>query len=664
MKIKKSSLLSLSLLSVALQAQAEQMPKDASPVTAQANKNFIQALPVNDIQDFTDASRGLIETVPNLVIKDAQGHVVWDMTSYGFLKNKQAPNSVNPSLWRQSQLNMNYGLFKVIDKVYQIRGFDLSNMTIIEGNTGIIIIDPLVSPETAKAGLDLYYKNRGQKPVKAVIYTHSHIDHFGGVKGVVDPKDVASGQVSILAPDHFLEEAVSENVYAGTAMGRRALYHTGAILAKNERGQVDSGLGKTASLGASTLIPPTDIIKQTGEQRTIDGVTMEFQMAPGTEAPAEMLIYFPQFHLLDAAEDATHTVHNLYTLRGAQVRDAKTWWKVLNTAINRYGDKTEVVIAQHHWPMWTKEQVIPFLENQRDVYKFIHDHTLNLANKGFTPVEIAEQMKLPQSLASKWYDRDYYGSINHDSKAVYQRYLGWYDSNPAHLYPLPPTESAKRYVEFMGGADAVINKAKQSFDKGDYRWVAEVMNQVVFAEPENQAARNLEADALEQLGYQTENATWRNNFLMGAQELRNGVPKIKIAGTATPDIINAMSAEMLLDYLGIRVNSEKSKDKELLIRWLQPDTKEAYLLKLKNSVLIYDKEAKASPIKPDVELIANKGDFANLSMGINSLDDELKNGRVQVQGAEPKLKEFFAMLDEFNLMFNIISPNAVKHDLS
>ena len=377
-----------------------------------------------------------------------------------------APATVNPSLWRQAQLNMNNGLYQVAERIYQVRGFDLSNMDIIEGNTGIIIIDPLISKETAKAALDLYYQHRPQKPVVAVIYTHSHVDHYGGVRGVTTLEDVKAGKVKILAPQGFMEAAISENVYAGNAMSRRAIYMYGALLAKGEKGQVDGALGKTVSLGEITLIPPTDLITKTGETRNIDGVDIEFQMAKDTEAPAEMLMYFPQFKALCAAEDATHTLHNLYTLRGAQVRDAAAWWKVLNTAIENFGDKATVIFAQHHWPVWGQTNIVDFLEKQRDLYKYIHDQSLHLMNQGYTMTEVGNMLSLPPSLSDEWYNRGYYGSVSHDGKAVYQRYLGWYDSNPAHLDELSPAEAGKKYVEFMGGAAAVIAKAQQSYDKG------------------------------------------------------------------------------------------------------------------------------------------------------------------------------------------------------
>lgn len=633
---------------------SDNQPKEATAETASLNASWLQKLPFSDRQDYEDAKKGFIATTSDIDLKRPDGYPVWNLKGYEFLQADQAPSTVNPSLWRIAQLNMNNGLFQVTDRVYQIRGFDLSNMTIIEGDTGLILIDPLISPETAKAGLDLYYQNRPQKPVKAVIYTHSHADHYGGVKGVVSEEDVKAGKVKILAPEGFLEEAASENVYAGTAMGRRAMYQYGPLLPRGPKGQVDAGLGKNTSNGITTLIAPTDTVKKTGETRLVDGVQMEFQMAPHTEAPAEMLIYFPQFRVLDAAEDATHTLHNLYTLRGAQVRDAKQWWKTLDEAIQRYGEKSDVVIAQHHWPIWDNARVVPYLESQRNLYKFLHDQTLNLANQGYTMIEIAEMLKLPDSIANKWPNRGYYGSVNHDAKAVYQRYLGWYDSNPSNLYAYPPEEAAKRFVDSMGGVEAVTKKAREYFDKGDYRWAATLMNNVAFADPGNQPALNFGADALEQLGYQTENPTWRNEFLMGAYELRNGLPKIPAANPASADVVKAMNPEMLLDYMGIRLDGAKADGKRLKINWNLSDSPERYAIELVDSVLVY---RSGKPFAtPDATLTMSKADFANVMMGGSTFDQETQAGRAKVEGDGAKVNELFGSLNNFNFMFNIVTP--------
>ena len=655
MKSKKSimKLIVMSLvLSISLYAAEE--PKDASSFTKEKNAQVLKDLPFSDTQDFTDAKRGFIATTPELIIKNDKGEVVWDMKSYEYQMGTGVPVTVNPSLWRVAQINSLNGLFQVTDKVYQIRGFDISNMTIIEGTKGLIIIDPMISAETAKAGLDLYYKNRPQKPISAVIYSHSHVDHYGGVKGIVDEKDVKSGKVKVLAPSGFLEEAVKENVYAGNAMSRRSFYQYGSMLPRNHKGHVDTGLGKTVSSGGNvTLIPPTDIIKTTGEKRTIDGVQIEFLMAPNTEAPAEMLMYFPQFKLLNTAEDATHTLHNLYTLRGAQVRDAENWWKVLDEAVARYGDKTDVVIAQHHWPKWGNKEIVSYLSNQRDAYKYLNDQTLRLINKGYTMNEIAENLKLPQNLDQDWALRGYYGSVSHDIKAIYQRYLGWYDSNPANLNPLPPEESAKKYVEYMGGSAAVMKKAREAYNKGDYRWAAEVMNKVVFAEPNNTAAKNLQADILEQLGYQSENGTWRNEYLMGAYELRNGTPKIT-ATTASPDTLNAMTPDMILDYFGIHIIGDKANGKKMVINWEEPNLKEKYVITLENSVLVYRKVNSFG--NADLSMTIPKESLLGIAGNATTLDKEVQAGRAKVTGDTSKFNELLETFDSFTPDFNIVTP--------
>lgn len=629
-------------------------PKEASQFTKDKNQAILKELPFNNKKDFEDAQHNFISNTPNLQITDNAGRIIWSMKDYSFLSREQAPDTVNPSLWRQAQLNMNYGLYNVKDNIYQVRGYDLSNINIIEGKSGIIIVDPLISKETARTALELYYQHRPKKPVVAVIYTHSHVDHYGGVRGVTTPEDVASGKVKILAPQGFLEAAVSENVYAGNAMSRRALYMYGALLPKNEKGQVDGALGKTTSLGEVTLIPPTDLIQKTGEKRVIDGVEMIFHMAPNTEAPAEMLIYFPKQKALCAAEDATHTLHNLYTLRGAQVRDAASWWKTLNDAIEMFASKSDVVFAQHHWPIWGTENIMQYLTKQRDLYKYIHDQTLHLMNQGYTMTEVGNMLKLPKSLSDEWYNRGYYGSVSHNAKAVYQRYLGWYDSNPAHLDKLSPVEAGKRYVEFMGGADAVITKAREYFNKGEYRWVAEVMNHVVFADPSNTAARELEADALEQLGYQTENATWRNEYLMGAYELRHGVPKAPGTQSASPDTLRAMPIDMYLDYMGIRLSSQKAEGKTIVINLNITDKQQKYVLKVENSVLIYtpNKQIKEA----DATLDLTKSTFDNITLQKKSIMQSITDGDIKLTGNKEKLEEFLKLFDDFPPMFNIVTP--------
>ena len=657
MTIKKRYFMIISLLSLTfISAYSAEEPKEVTNFTKEANEKVLKELPFEDTQDFEDAKRGFIATTPDLEIKGSEGNSVWDMKSFEFINGKEAPDTVNPSLWRVAQINNINGLFKVTDKVYQVRGFDASNMTIIEGNTGLIIIDPLIASETAKAALDLYYQNRPKKPVKAVIYSHSHVDHYGGVKGVVTEADVKAGKVKIYAPDGFLQEAVSENVYAGNAMTRRTLYMYGALLPRNEKGLVDTGLGKTNSIGTIGLIQPTDIITKSEDTRIIDGIKIEFLLVPGTEAPSEMIMYFPQFKMVDSAEDATHTLHNLYTLRGAQVRDAAKWWKALDRVMEKYGDQTEIIMAQHHWPKWGKENIDAYLSKQRDAYKYIHDQTLRLMNEGYTMTEVAEMVKLPEELNQEWSLRGYYGSVSHDVKAVYQKYLGWYDSNPANLNPLPPEESAKRYVEFMGGSKAVMKKAKEYYNKGEYRWVAEVMNKVVFAEPNNQEAKNLQADALEQLGYQSETATWRNEYLMGAYELRNGTPKIPSnLGANSPDTIQSMPINMYLDYMGIRLNAEKAAGKKFSVNWDVPDLKEKYTINLENSVLAYRK-VDSFKEKADVTMSMTKATLDSIQAGATTVDKEIESGNIKLTGDAANFKEYLGFFDNFKPDFNIVTP--------
>lgn len=629
-------------------------PKPATEFTKKINAEFGKNLDFTNRKDFEDATRGFIAALPNNVIKTENGSVVWDLASYNFLNGTTIPDTINPSLWRIAQLNYNHGLYLVTPGIYQVRGYDISNMTIIEGNTGLIIIDPLTAKETAKAALDLYYKNRPKKPVVAVIYTHSHADHFGGVKGVTTQADVDAGKVKVIAPAGFLEAAISENVYAGNAMARRAQYQYGVTLDHAANSQVDIGLGKAVAVGETTLIAPTVTINKTGETLTIDGVDMEFQMAPHTEAPAEMLIYFPQMKALCVAEDLTHTLHNLYTLRGAQVRDASQWWKIINETIQRYGDKTEVIFAQHHWPRWGKENIVPYMQKQRDQFKYIHDQALNLMNSGYNMVEVAEILQVPESLANEWYNRGYYGSVNHDSKAVYQRYLGWYDSNPANLHPLPPVEGAKKYVEYMGGEQAVMDRAQKSYDQGDYRWVAEVLKQVVFANPDNKAARNLQADAFEQLGYQQENPTWRNEYLVGAYELRNGVQKLGVV-VDSPDVISAMTPEMILDYMGISLNGPKaSKEAATINMTFTGDKAQTYAVSLENGVLVYTENSQIA--KPDVTISWSKADLLAMLFGKTTLAKLQQEGKVNLTGDSKKLDLLFGLLDKFNPSFNIVTP--------
>ncbi len=542
-------------------------------------------MPFHDRADFDDADRGLI-AVGQSVIRGADGAVVWDNGSYTDFLTGDAPASVNPSLWRQSTLVAKQGLYEVVDGIYQVRGYDLSNISFIEGETGVIVIDPLISTETAAAALNLYREHRGDRVVVAVIHSHSHIDHFGGVKGVTSQEEVDAGRVQIIAPDGFVEHAIAENVYAGTAMARRAGYMYGAALERSITGGLGAGLGQTTSTGTVSLLDPTLSIGSTGEEHVIDGVRIVFQMAPGTEAPAEMHFYFPDKRALCMAENATHTLHNLLTLRGALVRDPHIWAHYLTEAIELFGTKSDVVFASHHWPTWGTDRIVDFLSSQRDLYGYLHDQTLRLLNQGFTGPEIAEMIELPPALQQTWSTHGYYGSVSHNVKAIYQRYLGWFDGNPARLWQHTPEEKAKRYVAAMGGADAVVALARSAFKEGDLRWAAELLDHVVFAEAGHVDGRALLADVFEQLGYGSENGTWRCFYLSGATELRSGnfgTPTV----TSAPDLLAHLSPEMLFDALAIQVNGPEAWDLDLAIGWNLPDHVTSYRMTLHNGVLTH-----------------------------------------------------------------------------
>ncbi len=570
--------------------------KPASALTARRNRDALASLPFADDQDFADATRGQIAGFEPAIVPGRGERVAWDMESYDFLAG-EAPETAHPSLWRQCKLNRIAGLFEIAPSFFQLRGFDLSNMHVIEGERGIVVIDPLISAETAAAALALYREHRGERPVTGLVYTHSHIDHFGGAKGVVSAEEVAERGIPVLAPAGFLHHAISENVYAGTAMGRRAAYMYGARLRRGADGQVGAGLGQTTSLGTVTLIPPNLDVTATGQEETVDGVRFSFQLTPGTEAPSEMNFHFPDHRVLCIAENATHTLHNILTPRGALVRDPHAWAHYLNESIELFGADSDALFAGHHWPRWGSERIVDYLKKQRDLYAYLHDQTLRLINRGHTGREIAERIELPPGLAAEWHCRGYYGSVSHNVKAIYQRYMGWFDGNPAHLWEHPPVESARRYVEFMGGGDSVLEQARRSFEAGDYRWVAEVVNHLVFAEPDNAAARELQADALEQLGYGAENATWRNFFLMGAQELREGIAGTP-TDTAAPDILAQLSVDQILDAMAIRIDGPRAWDKRLVVNWEVTDPDERHLLELENGVLNHRADRLRRPTRP------------------------------------------------------------------
>jgi alkyl sulfatase BDS1-like metallo-beta-lactamase superfamily hydrolase len=620
--------------------------KPPTPSIEASHAELLTSLPFHDTTDFANAEKGFIAALVPGIVTAADGKVVWESDSYGFLTG-DAPTSVNPSLWRQSSLVAKQGLFEVVEGIYQVRGLDLSNITFVEGDTGVILIDPLISTETAAAALALYREHRGDKAVVAVIYTHSHVDHFGGVFGVTSQADVDAGKTQIIAPVGFTEHAVEENVYAGTAMGRRAGYMYGAALARGPQGQVGAGLGQTTSVGEVGLIVPTLDIAETGEKHTVDGVEIEFQMAPGTEAPAEMHFYFPRYRALCMAENATHTLHNLLTLRGALVRDPHVWSAYLTEAIATFGDKTDVAFASHHWPTWGSENITTFLSTQRDLYAYLHDQTLRMLNHGFTGTEIAESIELPPALVGAWNTHGYYGSVSHNVKAIYQRYMGWFDGNPARLWPHPPAELATRYVDALGGIDAVVSLAQGAFDTGDFRWAATLLDHAVFTDDSHQGAKDLYADTLEQLGYGSENGTWRNFFLSGATELREGnfgTPTV----TAAPAIVAQLSPEQLLDSLAISVVGPKAWDLTLSLDITFTDLATNYHVTLHNGVLIYIEQP--SDGSADAVLTLTKARMIALVGG------DTAGPGVELTGDATVLQTLLGVLSSGDPAFNIVTP--------
>lgn len=622
--------------------------KVATGTIQAAHQTHLTGLPFDDTRDFDDADRGFIAALEPCVVKAADGRVVWDNDAYAFLAG-DAPTTVHPSLWRQSQLCAKQGLYEVVEGIYQVRGLDLSNMSVIEGDSGIIVIDPLVSTETAAAALALYRAHRGDRPVTAVIYTHSHVDHFGGVLGVTTQADVDAGKVQIIAPEHFTVHAVQENVYAGTAMARRAAYMYGAALARGPQGQVGCGLGQVPSLGEVGLIVPTLDITQTGETHTVDGVEIEFQMAPGTEAPAEMHFYFPKFRALCMAENATHNLHNLLTLRGALVRDPHGWAGYLTEAIDTFADRTDVVFASHHWPTWDRDNIVEFLSGQRDLYAYLHDQTLRQLNQGYTGIEIAETFQMPPALEKAWHAHGYYGSVSHNVKAVYQRYMGWFDGNPGRLWQHPPAAAAPRYVAAMGGIDAVVALARTAFDDGDFRWAATLLDHAIFTDESHEAARALYAETLEQLAYGAENAVWRNFFLSGATELCDGA-----FGTptqvASPTMMAQLTAEQMFDSLAINVNGPRAWNLDIAIDVTFTDVATNYRLTLRNGVLVYRKVPADAATANATVTLADKLRLLALAAG-----DAASPG-VAISGDAAVLQSLLGVLDRPDPDFRIITP--------
>jgi alkyl sulfatase BDS1-like metallo-beta-lactamase superfamily hydrolase len=629
-------------------SQGAQGNTPATEATIRANSKVREALDLGNQRDFEDARRGLIAAPEPLTVAGPNGATIWDRPSYDFV-NGAAPDTVNPSLWRQATINNNYGLFKVTDGVYQLRGFDLSNMSIIEGHTGWIIVDPLTTKETAAAAIAFAREHLGNKPISAIVFTHSHIDHFGGVQSVLG----ADANTEIIAPVGFMDEATSENVIAGNTMSRRSMFMYGSQLEHSSRGHIGSGLGKGPAFGSVGIAPPTKIIDTTGEALTIDGVEFVFQNVPGSEAPAELTFYLPELKAFCGAEMVSRNMHNLYTLRGAKVRDARKWSHYIDQAITLFPD-AEVYFGSHHWPLWGNAPIMDFLKKQRDGYKFIHDQTLRLASLGYTPREIADMLQMPEALRTSFSNRGYYGTLKHNAKAVYQLYFGWYDGNPANLDPLPPEEAAKHYVQMMGGAEAILKQAQTDFDKGDYRWVAELLNHLVFAQPDNTAAKSLLAQTYDQMAYQAESGPWRDVYLTGALELRQGTPKVGMSIANAADLINETPVDQFFELMAAMVNGPKADGKTFTLNIEFTDLGKSYVLQLENAVLHQREGNPVADANATVRITHPL--FVKMLTGNAGIRDILFSDEVSVEGSKLDLLQFFALLDRPNPTFNIVTP--------
>ena len=629
----------------------------ATTITAEANAEWYEKLDFSDRREFANAERGWLDNAEGRIIDGDDNRSAWDLQSYGDL-DCDAPDTVNPSLWRNTQLNAKAGLFEVCDGIYQVRGFDMANATFIRTNNGWIIFDVLMCKENMQAAKALMENRFGPLDVKAVLYSHSHVDHFGGAEGAIDRNDVAdpslsvdkqlaSGKTVILAPKGFLKHAISENVYAGIAMARRAQYQYGTVLEKGEKGALSIGIGMGQSTGHVSLIAPTYEIGEDVPKLTIDGLEIEFQLTPGTEAPAEMNAYFPKYRALWMAENCTGTLHNLYTLRGAEVRDANDWAKYIIEADQRFCDKTDVVFQSHNWPHWG-EEIHDYLLNTAAIYKFIHDQTLHYMNQGYTSTEVAAMLTLPEKLEKVWYTRPYYGTLAHNAKAVYQKYLGWYDANPVNLNPLPPSDTAKKLVEYLGSTDAVLRKARKDFEKGDYQWVAQITKELVFADPSNQKARNLCADALEQLGYQAESGAWRNAYLMGAAELRKGnLSGLARTANGLGSAMKEMTVDMLLDYISILTDANAAQNDDVTLNLIVTDVNEKFYVTRKNGILL----SYSGENRPDAQATVTCKRLQLLA-----LMQGQQAGQVQVSGDATALKRLLAYASKFEKTFNVIEP--------
>ena len=629
----------------------------ATTITAEANAEWYEKLDFSDRREFANAERGWLDNAEGRIIDGDDNRSAWDLQSYGDL-NRDAPDTVNPSLWRNTQLNAKAGLFEVCDGIYQVRGFDMANTTFIRTDHGWIVFDVLMCKENMKAAKELMENRFGPLDIKAVLYSHSHVDHFGGVEGIITreqvadatlslKKQLASGKILVLAPAGFLKHAISENVYAGIAMARRAQFQYGTVLDKGEKGALSVGIGMGQSTGTVALIAPTYEIGEDVPKLTIDGLEIEFQLTPGTEAPAEMNAYFPKYHALWMAENCTGTLHNLYTLRGAEVRDANDWAKYIIEADQRFCDKTDVVFQSHNWPHWG-EEIHDYLLNTAAIYKFIHDQTLHYMNQGYTSTEVAAMLTLPEKLEKVWYTRPYYGTLAHNAKAVYQKYLGWYDANPVNLNPLPPSDTAKKLVEYLGSTDAVLRKARKDFEKGDYQWVAQITKELVFADPSNQKARNLCADALEQLGYQAESGAWRNAYLMGAAELRKGnLSGLARTANGLGSAMKEMTVDMLLDYIAILTDANAAQNDDVTLNLIVTDVNEKFYVTRKNGILL----SYSGENRPDAQATVTCKRLQLLA-----LMQGQQAGQVQVSGDATALKRLLAYASKFEKTFNVIEP--------
>lgn len=633
--------------------------KMPSKYTVELQKGLRASLPFDDKRDLEEAKKGFIAAPPYKQIKAEAGHVAWDMESYEWLLQGKDFDSIHPSLQRQAILNMAYGLYEVVpDKIYQVRGYDLANISFIKGDTGWIVFDPLTGKETAKAALDFINEKVEKRPVVAVVYSHSHADHFGGVRGVVEEADVTSGKVPVIAPAGFMEHAISENVYAGNAMNRRLFFQYGVLLPRSPFGHVDQSIGKNTAAATNGLIQPTRYIEKDFEELTIDGVRMEFQNTPGTEAPAEMNTWFPDLKTFWAAENITGTIHNIYTLRGALVRDALAWSKHINVALYRYGQDAEVMFSSHSWPRWGNDRIQDVMRTQRDVYAHLNNEVLHQANKGVTINEIHNVYKLPENLKQQWAAHSYHGSEEHNSRAVINRYLGYWDANPATLIPLSPRDSAPLYVEMMGGAEKILTKGQELYDQGEYLAAVEILNKLVYAEPDNTAAKDLLADVFEQVGYQKESPSVRNSFLAAAYELRNGMPAGTSLKTSGPDTIRAMSTELWLNSLGIGLDSSKAGDENFIINLVTPDNDEKFVVELSNSVLTNIPGQQAE--KPDLTITVNRTELEKVMAGMTTFDELLKEGKAKFDGDRKPFDVLRSAMVRFTPDFEMMPGTAPK----